>query len=52
MEFTLGAGVLPLHWDKYYNVKNGSFVEEGRWLWIGPDQVSVSITYLIGKARK
>ncbi len=52
MEFTLGAGVLPLHWDKYYNVKNGSFVEEGRWLWIGPDQASVSITYLIGKARK
>lgn len=52
MEFALGAGVLPLHWDKFYNVKNGSFIEEGRWLWIGPDQASVSITYLIGKARR
>lgn len=56
LEFGLGAGYLPLHYDMYYNVKNGRLVGDDYYNYWGPDQVFLSLTYRFGqllvKSRK
>lgn len=52
VEFTLGAGYLPLYYDTFYNVENGALAQEGLWkhYW-GPDNAAVSFSYRFGKRR-
>ena len=45
LELSVGGGLLPLNYDKFYNVENGRFIENGNYNWIGPDHVGVSLTY-------
>lgn len=45
IEFTLGGGVYPIHYDVYYNVKNGKYVESRKKTYFGFDNASVSILY-------
>ena len=53
IEFTLGGGVYPLHYDIYYNVKNGKLVGSKKETYFGLDNASVSILYRFDiKVRK
>lgn len=52
LEFVLGAGALPLHYDYYYNMHNGRLAGEDKHTWWGPDQAAISVTYRIGQAKK
>lgn len=49
LEFGLGAGVLPLHYDFYYNIHNGRRVGDNEYTYWGPDQAFLSLTYRIGQ---
>lgn len=49
LEFGLGAGVLPLHYDYYYNIPNGRLAGEDTYTYWGPDQAFLSLTYTIVK---
>lgn len=52
LEFSLGAGYLPLYYDTFYNVENGALAQEGLWkhYW-GPDHAAVTLSYRFGKRR-
>ena len=52
IEFGIGGGVLPLHYDYYFNVPNGRLAGEDKHTYWGPDQAFVSFTYSIGQAKK
>ena len=56
LEFGLGGGFVPLHYDIYYNVKNGRLVGDDYYNYWGPDQVFLSVTFRFGqllvKSRK
>ena len=52
MEFSLGAGVYRLHYDKFHNCKNGLLVETKKKTWFGIDQAAVSIAYMFGLGKK
>ena len=53
LEFSLGAGFLPLYYDTFYNIRNGSYVEEGlRKSYFGPDHAAVTLCYRFGKKDK
>lgn len=48
VEFTLGAGVYPLHYDKFYNTprtKDGALIESIKKVYWGIDQAAVSFSY-------
>ena len=45
IEFTLGAGVYGLHYDKFYNVNNGKLIETYRKTYWGIDNAAVNISY-------
>lgn len=45
IEFTLGAGVYGLHYDKFYNVNNGKLVDTYRKTYWGIDNAAVNISY-------
>lgn len=45
IEFTLGAGVYGLHYDKFYNVNNGKLVDTHRKTYWGIDNAAVNISY-------
>ena len=51
LELGLGAGVLPLHYDRFFNVSNGRLASQGnRTLW-GIDQAFVAFTYRFGQIK-
>lgn len=52
IEFGIGGGVLPLHYDYYYNVANGRLAGEDKRTYFGVDQAFVSFTYRLGKSKK
>lgn len=53
MEFTLGGGVYPLHYDVFYNVEDGKYVGSREKTYFGIDNASVSILYRFDlKTRK
>lgn len=52
MEFSLGAGVYRLHYDKFRNEPNGLLVETKKKTWFGIDQASVSVAYTFDLGRK
>ena len=45
IEFTLGAGFMPLHYDIYYNVENGRLAGENKLTYWGIDNASISFVY-------
>ena len=45
LEFTIGAGIMPLHYDIYYNVPNGRLAGEDRITYLGIDNASVSLVW-------
>ena len=49
MEITIGAGVMPLHYDIYYNVPNGRWAGEETKTYVGIDHASITLTYRIGR---
>ena len=45
IEFSLGAGVYALHYDRYYNVNNGKFIDTNHKTYWGIDNAAVNISY-------
>lgn len=55
IEFTLGAGVYPLHYDKFYNTpntKDGLMIESIKKTYWGIDQAMVSLAYRFDLKKK
>ena len=55
IEFTLGAGVYPLHYDKFHNTpntKDGLMIESIKKTYWGIDQISVSLAYRFVQKKK
>lgn len=52
MEFSLGAGVYRLHYDKFRNEPDGLLVETKKKTWFGIDQANVSVAYTFDLGRK
>lgn len=55
MEFQLGAGVYPLHYDKFRNTpntKDGLLVETIKKTYWGIDQIAVSFSYMFDLEKK
>ncbi|MBR4808831.1 MAG: DUF3575 domain-containing protein [Bacteroidales bacterium] len=52
LEFGLGAGVVPLYYDYYYNIPNGRLAGEDKFTYWGPDQAFLSLTYSIVKRTR
>ena len=55
VEFSLGAGVYPLHYDKFYNTpetKDGLLIESVRKTYWGIDQAAVSFSYSFDLKKK
>ena len=51
LEMGLGGGVLPLHYDMYYNLHNGRLAGEDKRTYWGVDQAFISLTYRLGRAK-
>ena len=51
LEMGIGGGVLPLHYDMYYNMHNGRLAGEDRHTYWGVDQAFISLTYRIGQLK-
>ena len=51
IEFGIGGGALPLHYDYYYNVHNGRLAGEDTRTYWGVDQAFVNFTYRLGKGK-
>lgn len=51
LEMGIGGGVLPLHYDMYYNVHNGRLAGEDKHTYWGVDQAFISLTYRIGQLK-
>lgn len=54
-EFSIGAGVYPLHYDKFYNdkdTKSGLMIESVKKTYWGVDQAAVSLLYTFDLKRK
>ena len=45
LEFTIGAGVMPLYYDMYYNVDNGRLAGTERKIYWGIDNATISFVY-------
>jgi len=51
VEFSLGIGAMPLHYDIYYNVENGRLVGDDQAVYMGIDNASINLTYRIGRTE-
>ena len=51
IEFSLGAGYMPLWYDIYYNVPNGRLMGDKQIVYFGIDQASINLTYRIGRTE-
>ncbi len=52
VEFTIGAGLYDLNYDRFYNVPNGALESSDRKLFIGLDNVAVSFSYSFDMKKK
>lgn len=52
MEFSLGAGVYPLHYDNFINVYNGPLSHVEKKTYFGLDHASVSFAYMFNLKKK
>lgn len=48
LEFVLGAGVYNMHYDTFYNVKNGKHVATYKKTYWGLDNAAINLTYRFG----
>ncbi len=52
LEFTLGAGVYPVHYDKFHNERNGLLYESKKKTFFGVDNAAVTIAYKFDLKKK
>jgi hypothetical protein len=52
MEFAVGAGAYSLHYDKFYNVKNGKHFTSERTTYFGIDNVALTFSYAFDLKKK
>lgn len=52
LEFSIGAGLLPLHYDIYYNVENGRLAGEDQKTYFGIDNAAITFTYWFDRTTK
>lgn len=52
LEFSLGAGVYQVDYDKFQNRKNGAWIANGKKVAFAVDQVAVSVAYRFDKKKK
>lgn len=52
MEYTIGAGVYSMHYDKFHNYYNGKLIETKKKTYFGLDQVLLSFIYTIDLSKK
>jgi hypothetical protein len=52
LEFSLGAGVYQVDYDKFQNRKNGSWIANEKKVTFAVDQVAVSVVYRFDKKKK
>lgn len=52
MEFSLGGGIYPLHYDKFRNYKNGLLVYTKKETYVGLDNATVAIVYTFNLNKK
>lgn len=45
VEFSIGAGVYDVYYDKFYNEKNGPKATNGHTTFVGIDHAAVSFSY-------
>ncbi len=51
LEFSIGAGVYAVKYDKFHNQPNGLIAETVKNIWLGVDQAAVSFIYSFGLNR-
>ena len=51
LEMGLGGGVLPLHYDYYFNMHNGRLAGTDKRTYWGVDQAFISLTYRVGRIK-
>ena len=51
LEMGLGGGVLPLHYDYYFNMHNGRLAGTDKRTYWGVDQAYISLTYRLGRLK-
>lgn len=49
VEFAVGAGVYPLHYDRFYNEKDGALESTRKETYFGIDQLAVNLVYKFRK---
>ena len=55
IEFSLGAGVYALHYDKFFNTpitSEGMLIENDKKTYFGIDQAAISISYILNKNKE
>jgi len=52
LDAAIGAGVYHLKYDRYENRKNGPRIDTQRRIWVGIDNVSVSVVYNFNSATR
>lgn len=52
VEFSLGVGYYPLHYDTFHNYHNGKLIESFKKNYIGIDQASISFSYAIDLKKR
>lgn len=45
IEFTLGAGIYDLNYDRYYNINNGKLIDTHHKTYLGVDNAAINISY-------
>lgn len=52
IDFSVGAGVYSLEYDRFVNIDNGIYVDSHQETYVGLDHVSVAITYMFDLGKK
>lgn len=52
VEFSLGVGYYPLHYDTFHNYNNGKLIESYKKNYLGLDQASISFSYAIDLRKR
>lgn len=52
MEFSVGAGVYPIEYDKFYHVPNGGLLDSEKETYIGLDHAAISVAYMFNLNKK
>lgn len=52
IEFMIGGGVYGLHYDTYYNVEDGKYIDTNKKTYCGIDNAAINITYKFDLNRR